>query len=78
MRRKTRAERAADAAISRVRSCLSEVEKNECLIAVAEVCEQCPTFTTDDVTMPIPVDVEPRVIGAIMRDAANYGLWQAL
>lgn len=70
----TPAEQARDEAIARVRKNLTEKEMENAVFKVFCVADKQASFTTDDIDFKFPADVERRVIGAVMQQAARMGI----
>ena len=73
---------ARDHAIDRVEAAADDRWKQEAHLAIRKIGRLSETFTTDDVWAAMPADVraevEPRAMGAIMRQAASEGVCVAL
>lgn len=67
---------ARDDAIARASGALSEGARLKILAAVSRVCQSSDTFTTDDIVQQLGGTIphhEPRVLGALMREAHRRG-----
>ncbi|MHB8973591.1 MAG: hypothetical protein ACYC3X_25485 [Pirellulaceae bacterium] len=73
-----RAAQARDAAITAVERNADPDVRDVILQAIAATARELPTLTTDDVWLRVPqvvrLAVEPRVMGALMREAARRGV----
>ena len=67
------AETARDLAILRAEWAASESWKSEAMTVIFAVAQSQPTMTTDDVWDILESPLEPRVMGAMMRNAQKEG-----